>query len=300
MARRTKKTSVTRKKASASERQTNAARYAKQRERRQFFESALKWAGVAAGLVVLGLLGWGVIWSTQPGRLESWYMQTEESFWQMTARNGFAVNDMFITGRESVPLDAVKQAIGLRQGDPILSVSVETLRERLESLPSIKTALVKRELPGTLRFHITERKPIAIWQHKQTLHLIDDQGVVMSNSNIKDFPNLLLVVGKDAPANASKLLEFLAMQEILYPQVKSAIRVGGRRWNIRLQNGIEVKLPEENPAKAWALLAKMEQDEGVLERNIVGIDLRLNDRIYFRLPSSAPTNSNATNNNSET
>ena len=71
-------------------------------------------------------------------------------------------------------------------------------------------------------------------------------------------------------------------QPELMRRVSAAVRVGGRRWNIRLDNGIDVRLPEENPALAWARLAEYERIHKVLAKDIGVLDLRLPDRLIVQ------------------
>jgi len=46
-------------------------------------------------------------------------------------------------------------------------------------------------------------------------------------------------------------------------------------------------LPDDNVPEALISLAKLEQDRGVLEREIAAVDLRLLDRITVRLRETA-------------
>jgi cell division protein FtsQ len=64
--------------------------------------------------------------------------------------------------------------------------------------------------------------------------------------------------------------------------VKAAVRVGGRRWNLRLKSGADVQLPEDDTAAAWNRLAEYERSHQVLKREIRILDLRLPDRLIVR------------------
>jgi cell division protein FtsQ len=60
--------------------------------------------------------------------------------------------------------------------------------------------------------------------------------------------------------------------------------VAGRRWDLHLDNGVTVKLPEKNVREALAQLVKLESQQHLLARDVVVVDLRLPDRITVRLP----------------
>jgi cell division protein FtsQ len=61
------------------------------------------------------------------------------------------------------------------------------------------------------------------------------------------------------------------------------VLVGERRWNLRLNNGIDVKLPETGVADALDQLAALDRDKQLLSRDITIVDLRLPDRVVVRL-----------------
>ena len=62
----------------------------------------------------------------------------------------------------------------------------------------------------------------------------------------------------------------------------AAVYVGKRRWNLRFDNGLDVKLPEEAPEQAWQRLAQLQRQYGVLDKDVSVIDLRLPDQIVLR------------------
>ena len=68
----------------------------------------------------------------------------------------------------------------------------------------------------------------------------------------------------------------------------AATRVGDRRWNLHLDNRVEVWLPEQDALAAWHLLAEKARDEALLERAVTVIDLRfLPERLRLRLDPAA-------------
>ena len=91
-----------------------------------------------------------------------------------------------------------------------------------------------------------------------------------------------MVVGRDAPRNTAALLDTLAVAPELARKVKAAVWVGERRWDVQLENRIDVKLPEANAIAAWVQLAEMQDRHQLLDTEISVIDLRLPDRIIVR------------------
>jgi len=65
-------------------------------------------------------------------------------------------------------------------------------------------------------------------------------------------------------------------------------RMNERRWNLRIDNAIDVLLPEESPDAAWARLAALERANGVLKHDIQTVDMRLPDRLVLRAAAPPP------------
>jgi cell division protein FtsQ len=69
--------------------------------------------------------------------------------------------------------------------------------------------------------------------------------------------------------------------------VRASVLVGERRWNLRLKNGIDVRLPESDVAPALERLVALDNEKNLITRDIVAIDLRLPDRVTVRLSEAA-------------
>jgi len=212
-----------------------------------------------------------------------------------TARAGFAVRTLSLEGRSRTPLSAVKEALAIRPGTPILAVSLEELRARLETLPTVRTADVQRVLPDTLSVHINERQPVALWQSQGRLHLIDDSGAVMDDLALEDFPHLPLLVGSGAPSHVNEVLALLAASPEMKERVMAFMRVGDRRWDIRLEDGPDVKLPQDNAVATWARFTTQPALHGMLSEPLRTIDLRLPGRIVLRPSPVLPDRRDGTN-----
>lgn len=181
----------------------------------------------------------------------------------------------------------VRDALDIRIGEPIMSVSIADAERRVETLPFVETATVQRRLPGTLVVHLTERRPFAVWQNQGRFVLIDRTGKVVEGQGLngKDaqaFARLPLVVGEGAPAAAGRLIDALDTAPALRDQVVAMVRVGARRWNLQTRSGCEIMLPEGEEVPAIARLATLEGDHKLLERPLVAIDMRLPDRLMLR------------------
>jgi cell division protein FtsQ len=236
---------------------------------------ALPLAIVAAlGLAVVGL-------RTPEGRLA--LQDLDGRLLEASARLGWRIADIEVEGRETTDRDTIIEALGVGLGAPILAVDLAQARQRLEALPWVRAAVIERRLPNTIHVGLVERKPMALWQNDGKVQLIDHNGEIIPVTRLDRFAKLPLVVGPDAAANAADLLAMLDSEPELAARVTAAVRVSGRRWNLRIDNAIDVLLPAEDPAAAWGELARLERSSALLKREVQAVDLRLSDRLVLKL-----------------
>lgn len=250
-----------------------------------FFRRGYYTVAAASLAVAIGASWWWV----HSGKLGLMWGEATQTLLGQTADAGMELKYIYLEGRNHASLEEVTTAIGLEAGDPILGVGVDGIKERLKALDWVQDAIVERQLPDTLHVRVIERTPVAVWQHKGKLRLVDQMGTVIESADGSrtEYGNLLLVVGEDAPSHTVNLMRMLSAEPELFAQISAAVRVGNRRWDVKFKGGIEAKLPANNPEKAWAMLAEMERQQHLLERNIRAVDLRLEDRMFIDLPPEA-------------
>jgi cell division protein FtsQ len=200
---------------------------------------------------------------------------------------GFRITSVAISGRKQLTQDEVLAIGGVNGRSSLLFLNAAATRDKLKADPWIADATVQKLYPGRLQIDITERAPYALWQENGRVSVIAEDGTVLEPYVARRFVKLPLVVGKGAETRAKDFLNLLAR----YPQVRSAVKavvfVGERRWNLRLADGIDVRLPEADVEKALATLSKMDKETGLFSRDITAIDMRLPDRLTVRLSESA-------------
>ncbi|MCW8916052.1 MAG: FtsQ-type POTRA domain-containing protein [Magnetovibrio sp.] len=233
-------------------------------------------------LVAISMIGAVGTWAWRTGLIEDTYLKAKWSAIKISTDMGFTVQEVLVTGRGETARDDLMAALGIQRGAPILSYEFNDARRRVEDLPWVLQAQVERLLPDTVVVRLTERRPMALWQHRGTFSLIDDNGVVITQTELARYGNLIQVVGEDAPDHVGGLLELLETQPELHSMVRAAVRVGGRRWDLSLASGVNVRLPEDDAPEALARLAAFEMESGVLARDIRVLDLRVPDRVIVR------------------
>lgn len=192
---------------------------------------------------------------------------------------GFRVNDMLVEGRVNTDPDAIRAIVNIRKGDPLFAFEPHEAKEMLEKLSWVKTAEVQRRLPDTIYVSLIERKPLALWQRDGRVSLIAEDGTVLTDNNIERFKDLLIITGKEAPTRAAALIQSLEAEPLIDKRTESASLIAGRRWDIHLDDGKIVKLPEDDLGYALRRLAAMQEEDRILDRDLLSIDVRERDRI---------------------
>ena len=202
---------------------------------------------------------------------------------------GFRVRGYEITGLNRMARQPIDAIVAEQVGQPQPFVDVGSIRAKLMNFGWVKDARVSRRLPDTLVIDIVERKPAALWQDRDRLALIDAEGVVLDRVPVDKMPDLPLLIGAGANAREGELRRLMEAVPTLKPQLASATWVGRRRWDLMLQSGEVLALPEGEPAAKEALtkLAKMDREAGLLGRGLIRIDLRVPGKMIVRLPEGA-------------
>lgn len=188
--------------------------------------------------------------------------------------HGFAVANLLIDGRAFVARDDLKSILDVRRGQSVFEPDLALMQEKLEKLSWVKAATVERHLPDTIYVHLEERRPLALWQRKSQLSVVDADGEVLTQNHLSRFRPLLIIVGEDAPKHARDLVAILGAEPEFGQRVESAKWIGGRRWDIYLKNGVEIRLPEEDMGQAIRRLAEAQREAQLMDRDVSAIDLR--------------------------
>jgi len=241
--------------------------------------------GVAGSLLLLGAtLFYGAIAGGHVAAVTDWLKDARDN-----AANalGFRIAAVSVSGGSQVSREQALALAGVTGRSSLLFFDAETARTRLLANPWIAEAAVLKLYPDRLLITITERRAFALWQRDGQVNVIAEDGAVLQPFAEDRYRGLPLVVGSGAARRAKDFIGLLDH----YPQIRSVVRaavlVAERRWNLRLTNGMDVRLPEGDPQTALNRLVKLDNEKKLLSRDITNIDLRLPDRVTVRLSDAA-------------
>ncbi|TPL74780.1 cell division protein FtsQ/DivIB [Mesorhizobium sp. B2-3-15] len=207
----------------------------------------------------------------------------------ITARTGFAVDQVKVVGNRQTSEIDILDRLELDGWTSLIGFDAEAARERIATLPWIQVAAVRKVYPHTLEVRVEERAAFALWQQGSDLSVIEKDGAVIAPFSGGKQVLLPLLIGTGAPAKAPDFLARIEHYPDLASRIKGYVRVGERRWDLKLDNGITIKLPEDDEDQALAELVKMDHDKGLLSRDIAAVDMRLTDRLVVELTPQAAT-----------
>jgi len=238
--------------------------------------------GVGVALSVLYLCAWGGYGMVLSDR-------TGEVLNDVTADLGFRISAVRITGQREIDEADVLDTLSIHSGQSLFFYDAAAARERLQSIPWVQDVSVMKLYPGTLRVIIDERVPAALWQSTidAPVVVVDSVGKVITDRLETRYARLPRVVGQGAEQRVAEITSLLDDVPELQKRVRASMLVSNRRWDLFLDNGVQVMLPEINPQKAVAELQQTDHESGLLNRDITVVDLRLPDRMVVRLTDEA-------------
>jgi cell division protein FtsQ len=235
-------------------------------------------------LILLGSAGLGVV---KGGHVEEFAAFVSDTRNALANSAGFRITAVAINGRKHLSQDEVLGIGGVNGRSSLLFLDAATVRDKLKANPWIADATVLKFYPGQLQIDIVERTAFALWQQGGRLSVISDDGAVLEPYVSRRFVTLPLVVGKGAETRARDFLALLARYPQVHSVTKAAIFVGERRWNLRLKDGLDIRLPENDVGNALAALSRMDREDRLFSRDIVAVDMRLPDRLTVQLSEDA-------------
>lgn len=236
----------------------------------------------ALAAVMLGIGGFAFVTSGFYGKARA---GAELAMGRLERMAGLTISRVVVTGRDRSDRAAILAALEARQGASILSFDCAGARARLLQIPWVADAQVRRVFPGDIEVDLDERRPFAVWQYDGRLMLVDRTGYPIVPVSAEDLTLYPHVVGAGAAEHAEALLSALKAFPDISGRVKAAVRVGDRRWDLKLDNGMAIELPADGIATALGEVTRLDRDMGVLSSDLVAIDMRFKDRWILKGPA---------------
>ena len=167
----------------------------------------------------------------------------------------------------------------------LIGLNFNSIKEIVESSEWVKRVSIKKILPSTLKINVTENDPYAIYFQEGKSFLIDLDGSIITEINLNNYEDdLLFVRGENSPELLEQLIRDIS---IVFPKLTQTLEevefIEKRRWNLKLNNKLLVKLPDENIQQSLKNLKQLFEEQEVMESNIIEIDLRIQGRAALKV-----------------
>ena len=207
----------------------------------------------------------------------------------LAQRAGFQSANVSIEGAGRLSRADVLRIAGITESSTLFLIDADATRTRLLRNAWIAEATVAKLYPDRLDITIVEKKPFAVWQSRGNFFVIAKDGAVIDQlvrERVRD-AGMPIVVGEGAERRAQDFLAVLDRFPAVRGETVAAVLIAERRWNLRLKNGTDVRLPEEDADVALMRLVALDRDKHILSRDVSMIDMRLPDRVVVRLSDEA-------------
>ncbi|MEM1234224.1 MAG: cell division protein FtsQ/DivIB [Pseudomonadota bacterium] len=203
-------------------------------------------------------------------------------------RPEFMVRLMTVEGAAPDVAERVRATLHLDFPVSSFDLDLGVLRQQVEALPPVRDATLRVRPGGVLEIEIIERTPALVWRREAGLGLIDVDGVLVSGLDWRaDRADLPLVVGEGADRAVKEALALMQAAGPIASRMRGLRRMGERRWDVVLDRGQTIQLPEIDAVRALERVILLDQAQDLLARDISHVDLRNPRRPILRLAQSS-------------
>ncbi len=242
-------------------------------------------AGTGLTFALFGAIaGYGLVANGRYGEFAATYGDPRDT---VARALGLGLEKITISGVARLSEADILRVAGITDRSSLPFLGAAEIRERLAADPFIKSVEVRKLYPNELAIAIAEREPYALWQMNGELFVVAADGTAIDRLRDPTLAGLPLVVGEMANARAPGYVALLDAAGPLRSKIRAGMLVSGRRWNLKMDSGLDVRLPEEGAVAAMARLVRLHRDGGLLDKDVLAIDLRMTDRIVVRLTEEA-------------
>lgn len=236
-------------------------------------------------VLITALVGW---YFSVPENRAALAEQAAELRRSVETRPEFMLKLMSIDGASPVLADGIRKLYPVDFPISSFDVDLDEMHARIAGLDVVENVDIHVRPGGVLEVVVTERTPALVWRRDGGLDLIDAGGHrVASLTERAARSDLPLIAGEGAAEAAPEALKILAATEPLAGDLRGLVRVGARRWDIVLDGGPRILLPEADPLAALETVLALDRSGDLFARDVTHVDMRNPARPTLRLGTPA-------------
>lgn len=203
-------------------------------------------------------------------------------------RPEFMVNLMAVDGAGADLAEDIREVVPIDFPISSFDLDIDRIRDTIAGLDPVKTVSVRIRPGGILQVDVAERQPAVVWRTHEGVELLDETGARVGDLESRaDRADLPLIAGEGADTQVVEALALLAAAHPLGDRLRGLVRIGNRRWDVVLDRGQTIQLPETRPVRALERVIALGQAQDLLERDVAVVDMRLGERPTVRMSRAA-------------
>lgn len=241
-------------------------------------------AGIPVALLI-GAAGW---YLADHGRRQEILDAVAEARASLETRPEFMVQLMAIDGADDALAEDIREVVPLNFPVSSFDLNLSDIRSTIAELAPVKTVGVRIRPGGVLQVDVTPRTPVAIWRGPTGLHLVDVTGAHVGQlSRRMERPDLMVIAGEGAQGHVKDALNLYRAAASLGGRLRGLVYMGERRWDVVLDRGQRILLPEIGAVEALERMIALDGAQDILARDVVRVDLRLGARPTVQMSEQA-------------
>lgn len=210
---------------------------------------------------------------------------------QIESREEFMVRLMSIEGASDRLSADIRDLLPIDFPVSSFDLDLDAMQDAVRTLDAVEEASLRVRPGGVLDIRVTERVPIFVWRSGEDLLLIDASGHPVTTVEARaDRGDLPLLSGIGADRAAPEALEIIHASGPILPRLRGLVRIGERRWDVVLDEGQKIRLPELRPVQALEQVLAVDEAQDLFARDVILVDMRVPRRPTVRIrPEAAET-----------
>ncbi|MEP2641991.1 cell division protein FtsQ/DivIB [Roseobacter sp.] len=242
------------------------------------------------GVPIALVAGGATWWLSDDANRQSIHDTVAEVRASFETRPEFMVDLMAVDGVDDALAADIREVVPLDFPISSFDLNLTDIRTTVAALAPVKSVGVRIRPGGVLQIDVTPRMPVAIWRSRAGLTLIDITGKHLDMIDRRMArPDLMVIAGDAAELHVKEALDLYRAAAPLGGRLRGIVRMGARRWDVVLDRGQRIMLPETDPVQALERVIALDAAQEVLARDVVRVDMRLGNRPTVQMSEQAAT-----------
>ncbi|WP_343231146.1 cell division protein FtsQ/DivIB [Thalassovita aquimarina] len=214
--------------------------------------------------------------------------------WLVDIRNEIQTRPEFMVKLMAIDGAGTSVAEDIREITPIdfpvssFDLDLDNMRATIAELPAVRDVSIRVRPGGVLQVDVVERVPAILWRDADGVALLDEHGFYVRQAGARaDHAELPLIAGDGADRAVPEALALFRAAGPLRTRLRGLVRIGERRWDLVLDRGQRILLPENQPVQALERVIALHQAQDVMARDLAMVDMRIGSRPTIRMNEAA-------------